>query len=346
MDIIKNEPKGMVGLANLGNTCFLNSCIQVLNHIYELHFLVDSKSKSKFINTNLPDSVILKEWNDLRELMWSGNGIVSPNRFINSVQYIAGKKDRDIFTGWLQNDITEFLLFIIECIHNSISRKITMKINGKPENQTDKLAIECYKLLQTTYSNDYSEIMDLFYGIYVTSISSSDNKKTHSLKPEHYFVLDLQIFTKDGICPTIYDCFDTFVSPEEMCGENAWMNETTGEKEDILKGVSFWSFPKILVITFKRFSPNGSQKINNVIQFPLENLNLSKYVKGYNPNSYVYDLFGVCNHMGIVSGGHYTAFVKNLASQWIHYNDNVVEIVKDPSIIISPMAYCLFYRKK
>lgn len=346
MDVIKNDPKGMVGLSNLGNTCFLNSCIQVLNHTYEIHFLVDSKIKSKLINVNLPDSVILKEWNDLRELMWSGNGTVSPNRFINTVQYIAGKKDRDIFTGWLQNDITEFLLFIIDCIHNSISRKITMKINGNPENQTDKLAIACYQLLQTTYSNDYSEIMDLFYGIYITSISSSDNKITHSLKPEHYFVLDLQIFTRDGICNSIYDCFDLFVSPEEMTKENAWMNDATGEKEDILKGVSFWSFPKILVITFKRFSPNGSQKINNVIQFPLENLNLSKYVKGYNPNSYVYDLFGVCNHMGNVSGGHYTAFVKNMASQWIHYNDNVLEIVEDPSIIISPMAYCLFYRKK
>ena len=131
-----------------------------------------------------------------------------------------------------------------------------------------------------------------------------------------------------------------------MIGENAWFNEKTGEKEDIMKGACFWSFPKVLVITLKRFSPDGSQKINNVIQFPLLDLNLSKYVKGYNPNSYVYDLFGVCNHMGSVSGGHYTSFVKNVAGQWIHYNDSIVEIVPDPNIIISPMAYCLFYRNK
>ena len=156
MESMNSEIKGLVGLANLGNTCFLNSCIQVLNHTYELHFLVDAKNKSNSINSDLPDSVILKEWNDLRELMWSGNGTVSPNRFIHNVQQIAGKKNRDIFTGWLQNDITEFLLFIIDCIHNSISRKITIKINGKPENQTDKLAISCYQLLQSTYSKDYS----------------------------------------------------------------------------------------------------------------------------------------------------------------------------------------------
>jgi ubiquitin C-terminal hydrolase len=259
---------------------------------------------------------------------------------------IAQKKDRDIFTGWLQNDITEFLLFLIECFHNSISRKITMKINGKPENKTDQLAISCYELLQNVYSKEYSEIMELFYGVYVTSISSMDHKITHSLKPEHFFVLDLQIFKGNQICPTLYDCFDLFVTPEAMIGENAWFNETTGEKEDIMKGACFWSFPKILVLTLKRFSPDGSQKINNVIQFPIVDLNLSRYVKGYTPDNYVYDLFGVCNHMGSVSGGHYTAFVKNVAGQWIHYNDNVVELVPDPNIIISPMAYCLFYRKK
>ena len=345
IDISKYENKGFVGLANLGNTCFLNSCLQVLNHTYEIHILTDTKNKSNQIKNNIDDSIILKEWNELRELMWSGNGTISPNKFVHTVHQIAQKKDRDIFTGWLQNDITEFLLFLVECFHNSISRKITMKINGTPENQTDRLAISCYELLQSVYSKEYSEIMDLFYGVYVTSISCINNKTTYSLKPEHFFVLDLQIFKGTNICPTLYDCFDLFVTPESMTGENAWFNETTGVKEDIMKGACFWSFPKILVITLKRFSPDGSQKINNVIQFPLANLNLSKYVKGYNPKSYVYDLFGVCNHMGGVSGGHYTSFVKNVSGQWVHYNDDVVELVPDPNIIISPMAYCLFYRK-
>lgn len=342
MNFSKYENKGLVGLANLGNTCFLNSCIQVLNHTYELHFLMESNPKCNAI----VDNVILSEWNELRELMWSGNGTISPNKFVHTVHRIAKEKNRDMFTGWVQNDITEFLIFLVDCMHNSLSRKLTLKISGNPENHTDKLAIVCYELLKTIYSKEYSEIMDLFYGVYVTSITSPDNKKTHSIKPEHFFVLDLQIFQGNQICPTIYDCFDLFVKPEFMYGENAWFNDKTSEKEDIHKSVSFWSLPKILVITLKRFSPDGTQKINNVIQFPVENLDLSKYVKGYNPASYVYDLFGVCNHMGGVSGGHYTAFVKNVAGQWIHYNDSSVEFVKDINILVSPMAYCLFYRKK
>lgn len=343
MNLSKYENTGYVGLVNLGNTCFLNSCIQVLKHTYEFHDLLD---KVKYRNETVVDTTILTEWIELRDLMWKGTGTLSPNKFVYHIQQIAKKKDRDIFTGWVQNDITEFLLFIIECIHNSISRKIALKINGTPQNNTDELAISCYRLLESIYTKDYSEIMDLFYGIYVTVISDMKNSHVHSMKPEHFFILDLQIFSDTRICKDIYECFDLFTTPEVMIGENAWFNEKTQKKENILRGVTFWSLPKILVITLKRFSPDGNHKLNHLIHFPLENLDLSKYVKGYQSHTYKYDLFGVCNHMGGVTGGHYTAYVKNATSQWIHYNDSSLEILSNPETIISPMAYCLFYRKK
>jgi len=158
--------------------------------------------------------------------------------------------------------------------------------------------------------------------------------------------MDLPIPT-DNTC-SLYDCFNNFVASETLSGDNAWYNEKTGKKEDVLKTLGFWNFPKILVITLKRFSPDGSRKMGNLIEFPIENLNLSKYVKGYNPQQYVYDLFGICNHIGGVSGGHYTAFVKNSTGKWLNYNDQNVQEISGPvdSHIITPMAYCLFYRKK
>ena len=344
MNLSKYENKGFVGLANLGNTCFLNSCIQVLNHIYEFHDLIDGV---KHINTEKADVTILKEWVELRNLMWSGaSGTLSPNKFVYHVHQIARQKNRDIFTGWVQNDITEFLLFIMECIHNSLARKIVIRINGTPKNHVDYLAITCYQMLENIYRKEYSEIMDMFYGIYMTLITTADNKHVHSTKPEHFFVLDLQMFGGGRLFTNIYECFDLFTESESMAGENAWFNESTGKKEDVLRSVRFFSLPKILVITLKRFSPDGSQKLNHVVDFPLENLDLSKYVNGYHKEKYRYDLFGICNHMGGVSGGHYTAFVKNVAGQWIHYNDSLIEVLKDKSSVVSPMAYCLFYRKK
>ena len=69
-------------------------------------------------------------------------------------------------------------------------------------------------------------------------------------------------------------------------------------------------------------------------------------MKGYNSTSYIYDLYGVCNHSGGGGGGgHYTAFIKNANGKWYNFNDtNVIEIHKDN--VISAMSYCLFYRKK
>jgi ubiquitin carboxyl-terminal hydrolase 8 len=345
MDLSKYHGKGLSGLTNLGNTCFLNSCIQVLNHTYELHEFLNSDKYAKHVKQNIPDSIIIQEWNDLRNFMWKMNATISPNKFVLNVQYVASKKNRELFTGWAQNDMPEFLMFLIECMHNSISRGMSMRIRGISQNSTDQIALACYGMLKAVYEKEYSEIMDMFYGIYVSQIISM-NGELKSVKPESFFIMDLPIpENKPNI--TLYDCFDRFTLTEELTGDNAWYNEHTKQKESVKKEILFWNFPKVLVITLKRFSSNGIHKITNNIDCPLNNLDLSKYVMGYNPQQYLYDLYGVCNHIGGVMGGHYTAFVKNSQDQWVEFNDTSVSIIQNPeSNIITPMTYCLFYRKK
>jgi ubiquitin carboxyl-terminal hydrolase 8 len=347
MDLTKYHGKGQTGLENLGNTCFLNSCLQVVNHMYELNEFLDSSKYEKILKTKtIPDKNILIEWNDLRSVMWSGNGVVTPRRFVHNVQQIANEKDREIFTGFAQNDMPEFLLFFIECIHNSISRGVNMRITGNAENKLDELAVKCYEMLKVTYAKEYSEIMDFFYGIYVSEIIAADSNLRHSINPECYFILNLPILDSTRHAASLIDCFDIFTESETMEGDNAWFNEKTNEKENVKKQISFWNFPKILIITLQRFSPDGTSKLNTPIDFPLDNLDLSKYVRGYNPTSYKYDLFGICNHMGGPMGGHYTAFVKNSENNWMHFNDNIVEMVDKSSDVVTPLAYCLFYRKQ
>jgi len=339
----KYSKKGFTGLVNLGNTCFLNSCMQALSHTYELNELLSSPKCKKIKDKNMVDTIIVNEWNDLRNVMWNNNGTVSPNRFVHFIQQVAENKKRELFTGWAQNDMPEFLLFIIECIHNSISRKMTMKITGNIENGMDNLAVACYKMLQSTYEKEYSEIMELFYGIYVSELKSLDMKTSLNVKPENFFILDLPIPKKN--C-NLYDCFDAFTASEILDGENAWFNEKTKEKQGVKKRIVFWNFPKILILTLQRFSADGSRKIQDLIDFPFDNLNLAKYVAGYNPNQYIYDLYAVCNHSGGPMGGHYTAFVKNIDNEWSHFNDVNLEKGISKDRVITPKAYCLFYRKK
>jgi ubiquitin carboxyl-terminal hydrolase 8 len=371
MDLTPYYGKGRTGLANLGNTCFLNSCIQVLNHTYELtHFLnnlspegrenersqrvctsltgtckgVTKNTYESFLKPDIPEATIFHEWCDLQRVMWGNNGVVSPNRFVYHVQKIAEKREKDIFTGWAQNDLSEFLLFLVDCMHNSISRGIQIHIQGVAENPTDKMALECYNMLKRVYSKEYSEIMDLFYGVSVSELATLDKKKTHSITPEMFFILDLPLPPVES--PDLNQCMDAYVSPEILNGDNAWFNPETKEKEDVQKRITFWSFPKILVITLKRFSPDGTQKRGDLIPFPIDRLDLSKYVEGYEPEKYVYELYGVCNHIGNVWGGHYTAFVKTADKKWLHFNDTTVEILDSEEKVVTPMAYCLFYRKK
>ena len=99
-----------------------------------------------------------------------------------------------------------------------------------------------------------------------------------------------------------------------------------------------------MVILLKRFG-NNLRKNKVRIDFPLENLDLSKYVVGYDKKKYIYDLYGICNHSGGILGGHYWAYVKNANNKWYNFNDTQVSEIQINNLI-TDKAYCLFYRKK
>ena len=341
--IEKYKNKGLSGLSNLGNTCFVNSCMQILSHTYELNEFLNAEHFKKKLK-NKPDSALLLEWDNLRQLLWSNNCIVSPGKFIKTIQKLAQIKDMELFTGYSQNDLPEFLLFVIDCFHNSLSREIKMTISGAVENETDTIAVKCFEMVKNMYSKEYSEIWNLFYAVHVSEISKLETGERIKITPEPYFMIDLPI-PENNKNPTLIDCFEHYVEGETLEGENAWFNDETKEKINIKKRIQFWSFPNILTIDFKRFN-SRNQKNQILISFPLDNLDLSNYVIGYKKKSYIYELYGVCNHSGGVLGGHYTACVKNANGKWYHFNDTSVSEIGLIDSIISPKAYCLFYRKK
>jgi len=334
------KDRGLTGLANLGNTCFINTCLQMLSNTYELNqFLDDEKYKNKLKNKH--DSLLLLEWDNLRKLIWSQNCVISPGKFVKTIQQVARIKGADLFTGYSQNDLPEFLLFLVDSFHNSIAREVNMSVSGRAMNDTDKLAVQCYEMVKKMFEREYSEIWNLFYGIHVSQLISLDNKEVLRSTPEPYFMIDLPILKES----TLEDCFKHYVNGEILEGENAWYNETTGLKQDVQKRIIYWSMPTILVIDFKRFNERN-QKNQTLVSFPLDNLNLSEYVIGYKKDSYIYDLYGICNHSGNAYGGHYYAYIKNANGKWYEFNDTQITEITNVEKLVTPKAYCLFYRKK
>lgn len=367
----KYRDRGLTGLANLGDTCFINALLQIISHTYELDDILDGGGYKTKLNKCI-DSELLLSWDELRLLMWSENCTISPGGFVHAIRNTSKLKNNSMFATISQNDMPEFLTFLFDIFHNALKRKVSMTIDGRPKNKRDKMAKMCYEMIKKMYTANYSEIFKLFYGIHVSTLSpssplsplsplspSSQSQKEKeeylSIRPEPFMIISLPIprekSNANKSTVTLMECFDLNCESEYLEGENAWFNETLGKKQNVHKRLVYWSLPEVMILDIKRFeySPESDSYVKNqtAIRIPVENVDFSKYVEGYNKESYVYDLYGICNHHGDENFGHYTSTVRTANSKWYNFNDaNVKEVSIGNTEIVGNTPYCLFYRKK
>ena len=93
------------------------------------------------------------------------------------------------------------------------------------------------------------------------------------------------------------------------------------------------------------------RKNGSIIKYPLEDLDMGKYVSGLKSGKEVlYDCYAVILQRGDLESGEYTTFCRNtVLDSWYEYNDTMVNQVPDVSIdqkVQSRDAYILFYRNK
>jgi ubiquitin C-terminal hydrolase len=146
----------------------------------------------------------------------------------------------------------------------------------------------------------------------------------------------------------LLDCVKAFAKPEVLGAEDMWYCGKCKDFKQASKEMSIYSLPDLLIIHLKRFSYTkmNRDKINTLVNFPLEGLDMSQYVLSEScKQSAVYDCFAVSNHFGGMGGGHYNAFCRNLVNnQWYCHDDSSVSKVENTSSIISSSAYVLFYK--
>ena len=152
----------------------------------------------------------------------------------------------------------------------------------------------------------------------------------------------------------LYDCLNLFNSEEILEGDNEWYCNKCKKHRDVIKKMDIFKSPYYLIIQLKRFKNDeigkrsifnifNSNKNTTLVDFPINNFDLSKYILSkVNPGS-KYNLIGVINHYGGESFGHYTAYCLN-GNQWFEFNDESVSKIKEKNLI-SNAAYVLFYKR-
>ena len=267
--------KGLCGLQNLGNTCFMNSICQCINSNKDLAKYIISDAWKNDLNEDNIDNNLVNQWVLLSKGLYNENCVITPTSFFKCVRIIALQKGFTQFIGFGQNDSQEFLQFFLETLHNGLSKEVIMDISGEVKTELDKKTVNALKKWAEFFKNDYSIIVDLFYGQLHSSITTLNDEKFNSITYDPFSNLCLEIPEKETV--DIYDCLNSFT-----ISDNVNFRQNNDDTFIYKKKIDLWSTPKYLIIFFKRFkkiNENESKKINTKIDFPI-NLNLNKYCVG------------------------------------------------------------------
>ncbi|RDX51268.1 cysteine proteinase [Lentinus brumalis] len=358
---------GTSGLKNLGNTCYMNSTIQCLSATVPFsRFFTDGRWKSavNMVNPIGTKGKLAESFAIILRDLWQGEGAaLSPVHFRRSICSHAPQ-----FSGSEQHDSQEFLSFLLDGLHEDLNRILQKpQIERTPEREAEleKLPtqIASEQEWQIYRMRDDSLVVDFFQGQYRNRMECLTCHRT-STTYNTFMYLTLPVPTgRSASKVTLQQCIDAFVKEEVMDKSDAWHCPHCKTLRKATKRLSLSRLPPVLLIHLKRFSAKGpfTDKIETFVEFPLKNLDLTNYmppplppgvsgISQYPPDDprcqlppYRYDLYGVTNHFGTLSTGHYTAFIASRGG-WLYCDDSRVSPADAKDVVGKP-AYILFYKR-
>ena len=380
--VIKEDfpSKPLIGLENIGATCYMNATLQCLCNIqkfvnyfkYSPHLIqivTSDKNKLKLCSAFklLIENLYPYQLSNNYKLFLSQN---KTNQTINipnyaPKSYYAPKNFKEtisrmnpLFEGIAANDAKDLVNFLLMTLHEELNKANPdpNDTNNAFQDQTNKLIM--FNTFAESFKKSYMSIIsDLFYALNY-NMTQCSNCNTISYNYQIYFFLifpleEVRKFklanSSNGLNNTnivdIYDCFFFEQRINYMMGENAmycnYCKQTCGSAMCTFLATG----PEILIIILNR--GKGIQ-FNVKINFYLE-LDLSNFIELKDTGCY-YELFGVITHIGESGmGGHFIAYCKDMwTQQWLKFNDAIVSPVSNfkSEVIDFAMPYLLFYQKK
>ena len=358
----------LIGLNNIGATCYLNATLQCLSQTEALtKYFLNEKNKDKIINNNIAN----KNTNELQlcpvylnliQNLWKKNSTsksFSPNQFMNTIEAM-----NPLFKKGQAGDSKDFIIFILEQFHREL--KHTAENNKQPNrdlNQYDKsIAFEHFFY---EFKNELSVISDIFFGFNETTNVCLNCKNIYNSKNManpicyNYGIFNVIIFPLEEVknlrnrnnflmsnnnMVNLYDCFLYNQKTDLFTGENKNYCNICRKLWDSEYTSRIYSSPNVLILILNR----GKNNIYKVKIDFAETIDISPFVLIQN-SSQIYNLYGVITHLG-ESGpnAHFVASCKSpIDKKWYRYNDAMVTPIYDfmKEIYNFGNPYILFYQK-
>ncbi|XP_052208782.1 ubiquitin carboxyl-terminal hydrolase 21-like isoform X2 [Diospyros lotus] len=317
-----NLPMVGAGLANLGNTCFLNAVLQCFTHTVPLVRGLRLYSHPKPCERDSRGFCVVCALHDLFELLLASTGrVVSPGKLVDNLSYISCNFQRS-----QQEDAHEFLQCLLDRLETCCTCSM-MKDAALP------LA-------------DENLVKQVFGGRLLSKLQCCNcGYCSETYEP----LIDLSLEIEDA--DTLPSALESFTKVEKIADQDIKFTcEKCKQEVSVEKQLLLDQVPSVAMFHLKRFKNNGSyvEKIDKHVEFPLE-LDLLPYYTGGDQNNNVelkYDLYAIIVHIGFSStSGHYYCLIRCGPDAWYRLDDSKVTRVAE-EFALSQEAYILFYAKQ
>ncbi|XP_026209256.1 ubiquitin carboxyl-terminal hydrolase 47-like isoform X2 [Anabas testudineus] len=158
----------------------------------------------------------------------------------------------------------------------------------------------------------------------------------------NFWILPLVVEESGHHAYSVEQGIEAFFKGEKVCEENVMFCNHCNEKREAEIDCEITQHPEILTLLLKRFRFDNKRKCYVKLHCKVD------VPQTLEVKSCRYDLYALVNHFGNLTGGHYTAEIHSFETrEWYHFNDDLVQMVKQPKTSFSSCtAYLLMYRKE